>query len=68
MRGLVPRITMGPGLSARIHNSAVLTSIGVSDSNHWRPGFRYPTMSALNTQRLLPDSKLESGKEQGPST
>jgi hypothetical protein len=35
---------MRPVLSARIQNSAVLTPIGVSDSNQssydWRPGFQ----------------------------
>jgi hypothetical protein len=29
--------------------------------------YRYPTMGVLNTQRSLPDSKLEFGEEQGPS-
>jgi hypothetical protein len=44
MRGLAPRIPMCPVLSARFKNSAVLTPIGVLDSNQssydWRPGFQ----------------------------
>jgi hypothetical protein len=71
MRGLTPRIPMCPVLSARIQNSAVLTTIGISDSSHFprigAPDSRYPTMSVRNTQRSLLDSKLESGEEQGPS-
>jgi hypothetical protein len=34
--------------------------VGAQDS-------RYLTPSAMNAQRSLPDSKLESGEEQGPS-
>jgi hypothetical protein len=65
MRGLVPQIPMCLVLSACIQNSASQIPIdrpliGALDS--W-----YPTMSVLNTQRSLPDSKLKSGKEQGPS-
>jgi hypothetical protein len=42
--------------------------IGAPDSNRvGAADSRYPAMSALNTQRSLPDSKLESGEEQGPS-
>jgi molybdopterin-binding protein len=58
-------------LSARNQNNAVLTHIGVADSNNHlmigTPDSRYLTMSVLNTQRSLPDFKLESGEEQGPS-
>jgi hypothetical protein len=62
MRGLAPRITMCPvrfshPLVSRISINRLM--IGAPDS-------RYPTMSVLNTQRLLPDSKLESDEEQGP--
>jgi hypothetical protein len=70
MRGLAPRIPMCQVLSTRIQYSAVLTPIGVSDSSqssyNWCLDSRYPTMSVQNTQRSLPDSKSESGEEQGP--
>jgi hypothetical protein len=59
MRGLAPRIPMCLVLSAHIQNSAVLTPIGVSDSNQssydLRPGFQVsdnerPEYTALTTR------------------
>jgi hypothetical protein len=57
MRGLAD--SNGPVLSARIQNIAVLTPVGVSDSNQssygWRPGFQVsdnerPEYTALITR------------------
>jgi hypothetical protein len=62
---------MCPVLSARIQNSAVLTQLAsripINIPMVGAPDSRYLTMSVLNTQRSLLDSKLESGEEQGPS-
>jgi hypothetical protein len=71
MRRLAPWIPMCPVLSARIQNSAVLhplaSRIPISCPTIGTPDSWYPTMSFLNKQRSLPDSKFEFGEEQGPS-
>jgi hypothetical protein len=64
-------IYWNPGLSCRIQNSAVETPLELRIPNiHLTigaPHSKIPTMSVLYTLRSSPDSKLETGEEQGAS-
>jgi hypothetical protein len=71
MRGLAPRIPMCQVLSACIQNSAVLTPIGVSDSNKssydWRPGFQVSDNERPEYTAIITGFQIGIQREARPS-